>query len=209
MKEAERGRATQPVPATAAILESIPLPPILSILGEHGERARKIRVIDDFRASRVNDLLSTHDTGIPQNTDVFLGMTMVVGHHECAQPLKSCVADFAHAYKHIGVPSHQLDFASILLCGPNGNSRVATMKTHPFGSSRAPANWARLTSLVQFVLGKLFNVWMGIYVDDCFCVVPDAAVQSAIHPVRAFCSLIGLELERSKQQLPSNSADLL
>ena len=106
-------------------------------------------------------------------------------HIGCARHLQSFVLDFAHAYRHVGVASHRLDFATILLCDLQGNATVASLMTQPFGSSRAPANWARATSFVQFVLLELFNTRLGIYVDDCFGAEPVDTVQSAPNPYGA------------------------
>ena len=86
---------------------------------------------------------------------------------------------------------------------------VALLRTHPCGSSRAPAKWARVAPFAQFVHQKLCNIWMGIYVDDCSCAEPVDAVQSALHSVLAACILFGLKLEPSKVQPPATSVELL
>lgn len=71
--------------------------------------------------------------------------------------------DFSRAYKHVGIADGQLDFATIALCDDKGAPHMATLHTQPFGSGRAPANWARATNFLQFALQNLFEVWMGIF----------------------------------------------
>ena len=148
-------------------MRAIPLSPRFAIDESHGGLAKKIRVIDDRKASRVNDLLGLVDTSIPQNLDTFLGMALAHAHAGSVGNLRAFSLDFAHAYKHVGVAANQLDFATIVLCGPGGNPMMATLRTQPFGPSRAPANWARVTAFLQFVIRKLFWAWLGIFVDDC------------------------------------------
>ena len=98
----------------------------------------KIRVVDDFEASRVNDLLSMEDTAAPGNLDGFSGMSPMFPQLGCARPLKACAMDFSHAYKHVGAPTSQFDFATIALPNLRGTPMVASLRTQPFGSSRAP-----------------------------------------------------------------------
>ena len=209
MREVAKGWVTQPVPVSDSLLNMIPLSHRFAIAEEHDGPGTKIRVIDDFKASMVNDLLSMEDTAVPQNLDVFFGMTSMFAQLGCARPLKACVMDFAHAYKQVGILPSQLDFATIVLPDHSGTPMVASLRTQPFGSSRAPANWARVTNFVQFVLLKLCNVWLGIYVDDCFCVEPEHTIESASNCIKAVCALLGLQLEPSKEQLPSDCIALL
>ena len=74
--------------------------------------------------------------------------------------------DFAHAYKHVGAESDRLDFATVVLRDPSRNRTMATLKTQPPGSSRSPANWARLAEFIQFAVRRLFLVWMGVFVGN-------------------------------------------
>ena len=209
LKEVNRGWVTKPVPVTDQLINTTPLSHRFAIVEEHEGPVAKIRVVDDFKASKVNDLLSMEDTSVPENLDVFFGMASMFAQLGCARPLKACVMDFAHAYKHVGILPSQVEFATIVLADYSGTPMVASLRTQPFGSSRAPANWARVTNLVQFVLLKLCNVWLGIYVGDCFCVEPEHTIASASNCIKAVCALLGLQLEPSKEQTPSDRITLL
>ena len=70
--EVRNGRITPPVPITEALLNSTPLTPRCAIKDEHGGRAKKVRVVGDFRVSGINGVMSTLDTSIPQTLGVFL-----------------------------------------------------------------------------------------------------------------------------------------
>ena len=166
-------------------------------------------MIDDLKASKVNDFLGLVDTSIPENLDTFLGMALTRAEAGSSTGLRAFSVDFAHAYKHVGVAADQLDFATIVLGDPDGNAMMASLRTQPFGSIRSPANWARLTSFVQFVLRKVFMVWLGVFVDDCYCVEPQSTITTALWVTRELCSLLGLELAPDKEQPPTQALTLL
>ena len=206
IEEVKKGWLTQPIPVTDAAIQSIPLSPRFAIWENRNE---KIRIIDDFKASKVNDLLGLVDTSIPQNLDVLLGMALVHADHWGEETLRVFSLDFAHAYKHVGVAVDQLDFATVVLADTEGNPMMATLRTQPFGSRRAPANWARVTTFLQFVLRKVFGVWLGIFVDDCYCVEPQGTITSSLWVVRELCAILGLELAHAKEKAPCTTIDIL
>ena len=209
VQEASKGWLAEPVPVAEAAISSIPLTPRFAIWEQHGDSARKIRVVDDAKASRAYDLLGLVDTSIPQNLDTVMGMASIYAHLGNKRKLHAFSVDFANAYKHVGVASDQLEFATVALCNPSGVPMMATLRTQPFGSTRAPANWARITAFVQFVLRKLFQVWMGVFVDDCYAIDPDNTAASAFCVMRELCALIGMSLSPDKEQPPCVNISLL
>ena len=198
-----------PTPVTEAAICSIPLSPRFAIEEQHGGSKKKIRVIDDLQASKVNDFLGLVDTNIPQNLDTLLGMALTHTLVGTRRDLHLFSVDFAHAYKHVGVTADQMDFATAVLSGPEGVPMMETLRTQPFGPTMATANWARVTSLVQFVLQRMFLMRLGVFVDDCYCVESHETIASALWVTRERCSLLGLELERLKEQGPAASIDIL
>ena len=70
-------------------------------------------------------------------------------------------------------------FASIIFAQPEGEPLVASLRTRPFGSSRAPANWARVTEFAKFALVKIFGAYLRVFVDDCFACEPSETAKSA------------------------------
>ena len=86
---------------------------------------------------------------------------------------------------------------------------MATLRTQPFGSRWAPANWDRATAFLQFILHRLFDVGLGVSAEDCFCAEPEATLASALSSVKAVCALLGLSLAAHKEQPPGTEMLLL
>ena len=76
---------------------------------------KKLRVIDDFKASRANDLLELSETCAPDSLDVALAMMAMQAKLQLGEELQIFSLDFAHAYKHIGVASDQEEYAAVIL----------------------------------------------------------------------------------------------
>ena len=79
--------------------------------------------------------------------------------------------------------------------------------TQPFGSTRAPANWGRVTALIQWILITYFGLFLPIYVDDCFLVEPAGAVESAYQRMNFLIMLCGFKL--GKFSAPACSISLM
>ena len=163
MEEVQRGWVTPPVPVTEALLNSLPLTPRFAIPQKEGA---KVRVIDDFKASGINAVMSTVDTNIPESLDVFLAHAAFIKRISPATELRAFALDFSHAYKNVPILDAQKDFASIILADPQGAPFVATLRSQPFGSRRAPSNWARVTQFLKWLLLKFFDVPVAVFVDD-------------------------------------------
>ena len=117
--------------------------------------------------------------------------------------------DFAHAYKHIGVPKRQGDFAAISIAPPGGPVHTAKLRTQPFGSSRAPANWGRATHFLQQVMLCMFDIVVSIYVEDCSIIEPTETPPAARGTFHTVCKLLGLSIEPSKGQPAARHIQLL
>ena len=77
--------------------------------------------------------------------------------------------DFPNAYKTIGLNAAPKDASHICLAKP-ANKRLykARVLVQPFGSRRAPANWGRVVTSLQFVADEILHVATGAFVDDVF-----------------------------------------
>ena len=98
LKEVTAGWVTEPVDLTDDIAQTVPLTPRYAI-----EQDKKIRLIDDFRASAVNAIVATDDTNIPENLDVFAAIAAYTALVAPGCELKCMTLDFAHAYKHVPI----------------------------------------------------------------------------------------------------------
>ena len=159
------GFQNQP-PLTDELAETANLSPRFAIFEQHGDGPRKVRIIDDLRASGVNAVTSTHDTSVPDSLGVFLS---TAAYYRLLSPecnIMAAPTDFCHAYKTIGISPHQEAFTAVLLGPPSGPLQVSHLQTQPFGSTRAPGNWARVAKLTQWVILTYFGVFLPIFVDD-------------------------------------------
>ena len=123
--------------------------------------------------------------------------------------LRAFSVDFQHAYKHIPIDATQTAFAHIAVAPPSGDVLVAELRTQPFGSSRAPANWGRVTAFAQWLLSSLFGIYLAKYVDDCYSLEPNITCVTAFHVVKDVCDLLGFKLELRKESPPMTCFNLL
>ena len=206
--EVSRGWVSAPQPITPDILRTLPLTPRFCILEDHGS-GPKHRLIDDYKMSGINDTLELEDTSVPQSLNTAYAMARTYGLAGCQLQLLVTIVDFAHAYKHVGIDTAQDFFSYIALVDKTGSPFYAKLNTQPFGSRRAPSNWARVTNFFEFALRRLFKIWLGVYVDDCFTIETERTAANALRVIKDFASILGLELAPNKQVGPIVSAQLL
>ena len=177
--------------------------------GRVGASQEKTRLIDDFRASGVNETVSTVETDVPDTIDAALALASLYERLQPGLELNSFAVAFKNAYKNIPIPLDQQGMATIILAPPEGPPMKATLRAQPFGARRAPANWARITAFLRWALERFFNINLLVYVDDCFAVEPVSTIGSAFRVVRGFFALLGLDLEDLKEKRPTNNIELL
>lgn len=68
-----------------------------------GGGQRRVRIIDDVRASAVNDTLGMSDTAVPDCLDVFYALVSYFGLIRTGRILQAASVDFSHAYKNLGI----------------------------------------------------------------------------------------------------------
>ena len=200
---------TEPVDITDELARTVPLTPRYAIKEQHGDQKQKIRLIDDFRASAVNAIVATDDTNVPENLDVFFSITSFLRLAAPGCLLKCATLDFSHAYKHVPIQENQKEFATIVVAPPAGPLKIATLRTQPFGSKRAPANWPRVKNFIKWVLLTLFRIVISVYVGDIFLIETSETIDSAFTTVKMVCNQLGFVLEDSKEQTPPRSLNLL
>ena len=170
LEEVAAGWVSTPTPITEEDMATLPLTPRFARRERIGTDQEKTRLIDDFRASGVNETVSTTETDVPDTIDAALALATLYERLQKGLELNSFAVDFTHAYKNIPIPRDQSGIATIILAPPNGPPMKASLRTQPFGARRAPANWARITAFLRWALARLFNINLMVYVDDCFTV---------------------------------------
>ena len=196
-------------PITNEALREIPPTPRFCIKEQHGNWPEKYRLIDDCKIRRINETLDLAETSVPDSLNVAFTMARTHALSWKQLILQLVIVDFSHAYKHIGVDCAQNDYAHIALLSPTGIPMYCKLNTQPFGSARAPANWARMTNAYAFILPMLFTLWIAIYVDDFFTIEPEGTAPSALNTLKGISNLPGLVLSPQKQVGPTLSALLL
>ena len=205
-REISDGWLSQPVPLTDALAESTNLTHRLAIFEQPGDGPRKVRIIDDLKASGANAITTLRDTSTPDSLDVLLA---TAAYYRLISPgcdILAASADFCHAYKNIGVCAEQEAFAAVLLGPPSGPLQVSHLQTQPFGSSRAPGNWDRVTKLTQWILMTYFGTYLPIFADGCFLAELAETMPSAYLCVDTVIRMCGFDLDKAKT--PSRCLDL-
>ena len=98
----------------------------------------------------MGDLIVFPYASAPDSIGVLLSILLTPGYFGGEAGIQDWSLDFAHAYKHVVVSGDQLEFATIVLCGPEGTQCMASLGTQPFGPRLAPANWARAAKFPSF-----------------------------------------------------------
>ena len=113
MEEVKAGWLSEPIPLSQAD-PKWPLTPRYAQEEQHGNQAKKIRLIDDFRASGLNNTVSANDTNIPDGLDSFVAICSNYQRMLQGRTLMACSVDFSHAYKHVPLLQSQEEFAKIV-----------------------------------------------------------------------------------------------
>lgn len=140
---------------------------------------------------------------MPDSLDAFLAITSYYRLIAPGFEPRASSADFCHAYKNIGTPCGGWKFAPSLLGPPAGPLLFSQLRTQPFGSTRAPAKWGRVTPLIQWALLTFFGIRLSIYVGDCLMIEPAATVGSAYLCAKLSIKLFGFDLGKFSPPAPT------
>ena len=162
--EVERDMVSPLQPADSDTLKSQILNPRFVI-----EQNGKHRIIDDLKASRVNDTTACSDTYKPDTLDSLVVHIQKIREFAPSGKVKIFAFDFKSAYKHISVAEESHEAASIVILHPETNEPwFGRLKSQPFGSRVSPRNWGRVVAFFKHVAKFLFGVILHCYVDDGF-----------------------------------------
>ena len=175
----------------------------------------KPRIIDNLKASRVNETASCMDTYIPDTLDKLACHVRDVRSDLDEQKLteENILAfsfDFQSAYKHISIEKNSESVSQIIFLDPT-SKRVLTAKLlcQPFGSSLSPRNWGRVAEMFKFLARALFKITLFCFVDDGFGAEPASTATSAFEALDTLAQLLGFKLHPDKKVPPSASITLL
>ena len=93
-----------PATLTDQLAEAANLAPRFAISEQPGDGPRKVRIIDDVKASGARAITALHDRSIPDSLDVLLS---TAAYYRLLSPgcdILAAPTDYCHAYKNIGFP---------------------------------------------------------------------------------------------------------
>ena len=162
MEEFHKGWLSELNPVTNFDRRIDVLPPLFCTTEQRGLQEPKYRATDDLAKSLLGGEVKTTETYRPQDVDSFVALTRLqkshVSHH-----LRAWSLDFSRAYKTIAhhPGSAEASYTCIINHADN-RPYTARILVQPFGSRRAPANWGRVVTCIQFVAHKLIyvEVWV-------------------------------------------------
>ena len=143
-------------------------------MGKHAASQWKVRVINNFRANKVNSL-----AWVPSKIEYDNFEEMV----EAMRVLKRYVpgkltmgkSGFKSAFKTLPAHADQAWHCCCIVYNPEvGKHQAAPLLSQSFGSLGAVMAWYRTAMLIQQIMQVLFRVTTFIYVDDCFWVCPES-----------------------------------
>ena len=169
---------------------------------------RKVRSIDDFAESRVNDSCSvSRRIRMGRLSDIakVASLLHASGHHD----LRLLKSDFKSAYRGCPILSGHLHLARVLVQSSEGDIFTSGQLAMPFGSVAAVYAWDRVGAALSAILIELFDIPCSRYVDDLFWVDFSSTSSSCRTLALRVISLLGFTLEPEKTPEPSLTLDIL
>ena len=174
----------------------------------------KPRIIDNLKASRVNETASRSDTYVPDTLDKLMvqirSLRVNLDKLGRSEGIKMFSFDFQSAYKHIGIDKKSKIASTIIILDPVSKlPMIAEMLCQPFGSALSPRNWGRVVETIKFLGKALFHVDTKYFVDDGFGAEPESTAESAFFTITQLACLLGFKIHPDKLVPPTEVIKLL
>ncbi len=168
---------------------------------------QKVRNIDDFAASSINQATSVYEKLRHDHHDDLLATCSAIA-ASGARPVL-IKADFKGAYRTIPLRPADAAFANVLVFNTDVAEWMVVRQTAaPFGALSSVYHWERAAAAVTTILR-----WIGLpvlrYVDDLFMAVPADLGSDARAILEATIGSLGWTLEPSKTEGPTASLTIL
>ena len=173
----------------------------VSQTSSHGKT--KLRCIDDFAQSLVNDSVSvSRRIRMGKISDlVEAAKRLRLSHPE--EPLHVLKSDFQAAYRSCPIRPDHVPLANILVRDPDsGSLHVSAQYAMPFGAVSAVYAWDRLGEALTAILREVFLFPASRYVDDLFMAVWAQHSAESRDILLQVVSLFGAVLSREKTPEP-------
>ena len=174
----------------------------------HGKA--KLRCIDDFAQSLVNDAVSVDRRIRMGRISDLVEAARRLRQSRPDAPLSVLKSDFQAAYRSCPIHPDHVPLANILVRDPDsGELRVSAQYAMPFGAVSAVYAWDRLGDALTCILQKVFLFPVSRYVDDLFMPVWDEHSRESRRILLEAVSLFGAVLSPEKTPEPSSSMPVL
>ena len=150
-----------------------------------------VRIFDDVKASVANAIATLRDKAAPDRLEFTIALCAYYRYLSPGRQLLATATHFRHAYKNVEVSSDQAAYAAVLMGPPEGKIQVAHLRAQPFRSTRAPGNWGRFTSTIQWILLTYMDIYTPVYVEDCFVAKLAGAIGCASPCLSTVIKLLG------------------
>ena len=207
--EHEKGRLSKPFPVTKHDLSNTILSPRFCISEQHGLQEQKFRAIDDLSRSEVNATAHMADTYCPQDLVALVAHVRALS-HVGAVDIRAWSVDFSNAYKTIASHEASNEAATVCFVKPTDNRpRKAQILVQSLGSRRAPENWGRVVTFIQFLDRELLALCVAAFFDDVFAADHAATETSGFWDFKRLSQLISFLNSDKKDKQPTTSLLLL
>ena len=174
----------------------------------------KPRIIDNLKASRVNETAMRNDTYVPDTLDKLMikirSLKISLDANKRDDKILAYSFDFKSAYKHIGIDEKSKIAAHIVIIDPlSMKPMIGEMLCQPFGSALSPRNWGRVVETIKFLCRKLFRIDTFYFVDDGFGAEPSSTATNAFESTIALATLLGFKIHPDKLTSPTETLKLL
>ena len=178
-----------------------PLSRRFGIVQGHG---RKIRCVDDFSRSAVNQAAETSESPRPHTLDVFAAMTLeAMRCQQGQQPWVGRTFDLRQAYRQCCVHASSQDFGHIIVFNPMTKlPAVFRMRALPFGSLLSVHGFLRVALSLWFVACKLLGVLWCSFFDDFLTVCETSESENVTQSIHLLFSLLGWDFARTGEKAP-------
>ena len=180
------------------------------ILQSNSSGKEKIRIIDDFAESMVNDSCQVDGRIRMGRISDLIGAVRTITRRNPSYPLHIFKSDAKSAYKNCPIFGEDLKYARVLL--KNIQSGEVVESTHyscPFGAVGSVYAWDRLAEALVHVLSHFLGIPISRFVDDLFGAIfaeHSAEIRDAMLEI---CELLGIILDPEKSPDPDESQVIL
>jgi len=176
-----------------------PLTRRFGVVQRSAKGVAKIRCIDDFAESLVNDTVTVSRCIRMGRLADMLAVARILHHAYPAEDLLLAKSDFCAAYRGCPILEDHLIFSDILVRDPrSGRVWASTQLAMPFGAVAAVYAWDRLGGALTFLLQQILLLPTARYVDDLFWVDFSSCAQDTSGVALELVSLLGFTLEPGK-----------